>query len=111
MQVDGKLNSARPGSEHHRGAEVLEQAPHGPVVRQHQRGEAREVLRTCAVCQAAQQGLPDAAALPGFENGQSDLGAVASFLVADVAGDAHADAAGRVCRDQRLAVRWWTSVK
>ncbi len=71
---------------------------------EHQRGDAGDALGTCAVGKAAHEGLADSAALPGLEDCESDLGAVAALGVTDVAGDADASVALGIDRHERLVI-------
>ena len=64
----------------------------------------RQMPSSRASCQAVQQGLADATALPGLKHGNGDLRAVAPFIVPDITGDAHASTADRVHRHERLVV-------
>ena len=57
-----------------------------------------------ALCEPAYQRLAYPLALPLLEDGDCDFGAVPSFGIPDVAGDAHALAAGRIGRDQCLVI-------
>ena len=56
------------------------------------------------VGEPAHQGLADSAALPGFEDREGDLGAVAALGVPNVAGDADASSALGIDRQERLVI-------
>jgi hypothetical protein len=104
LKVDGELDRCGAGAEEARRAEVREHASHGSVVGQHQSGELGDAFLSGAIGQPMQQRLADPASLPGLEDGDCDLRAASSLVIADVAGDSDALVAIWIDRQQRLVV-------
>ena len=111
FKVDNELDRSRSGAEEPGSTRAREQASRGPVIGQHERAELGDAFVPGPFDQPVQQHFANPTSLPGLEDGDRDFRPIGSFLIPDVARDAHALLLVGSIASNASWSRWSTSVR